>query len=177
MNKKLIILLVLGLVVLLTIGFVVGIMSSENSENNEQNNSSSNNTSSNNTSTYTPIFVGTYLPIFVVIMSLQTPQYPVTQTIYTLARRKQSEEKKKKVIEQFISSEFKNSEKYNELFNLDFVKVKKATVKNEKSDNPIVNILLKDFSEYTFSVTKRDKKIDPKGSTKWVILDYEEQPE
>lgn len=161
-NKKIIIGIVIGVLLLgLIFGLYVG-FSSEKSGSGESTSSSS---------TF-PVIFASWIPIFVVIMALQRPEYPVENIIQILAYKKYDVEKKKRKLQQFIGNEFKDSENYNKLLQEDIVKYMKIKTINEKSDNPTIQVTLKDFSQYEFVVVKRDKKIDPKGSTKWVIKDY-----
>lgn len=161
-NKKIIIGIVIGVLLL---GLIFGLYVGFSSEKNGSSESSS--------SSSVPVIFASWIPMFVVIMSLQRPSYPVENIIPILANRKYDIEKKKKKLEQFISSEFKKSGNYNKLLQEDIVKQKSIKTINEKNENPIIQVTLKDFSQYEFIVVKRDKKIDPKGSTKWVIKDYE----
>lgn len=160
-NKKIIIGIIIGVLLL---GLIFGLYVGFSSEKSEKSGSSS--------SSSVPVIFGSLVPMFVVIMSLQRPSYPVENIIPILANRKYDIEKKKKKLEQFISSEFRKSENYKKLLQEDIVKHKSIKTINEKSDNPTIQVTLKDFSQYEFYVVKRDKKIDPKGSTKWVIKDY-----
>lgn len=174
MNRKGIIVLIVILVTI-TIGSLIIINLREDYRENNisvQSNQTEESKEEKN-SPYITIFMG-WLPFFIIIITTMEPSYPVTSSLGILKSHRYRRDNKRHRLKRFASREYLESNQFEKLLEIKPYGYRKIKVQKASKDIAYVWIRLQGGFQYIFQVRKRNRAIDPKGSSAWVIVSYKE---
>ncbi|QOR33696.1 hypothetical protein IMX26_09295 [Clostridium sp. 'deep sea'] len=123
-------------------------------------------------SLYPIVIVIVFIPVLLAFLSNSTPEQPVNGVINACYRYERN--KKFEVIRPYLSKNFLRSPKVLILVQWSPEETVKVNAEiSGKSKRMYVRVILINDEYYTFTVVRRQKYIDPVGTTDWVIDNIE----
>lgn len=156
-------LLIIGATIIIFIGVALGIIIATSSETSEE---------KSTTTTSPAVYLGGFTPMIVAIALMMQPTTPVNNAISILSNKKNTKDKKIKYIDYHITKNFKVGDKYVQILELSFDKLKTSKVKEKDQERALVLAELINGESYEFEVIKRSKENSLNSSGYWVINDY-----